>query len=113
MSHSEAPAIQELVIGCGACVHLALSAGWDQMRTPQQLATLLETSETGTYNVLEACVGAGNIRVVYMSSVAVSGTVHPTSTGSSCLSCVIYLLAAMPGSKLQQDAWRHLFRGVA
>ena len=40
------------------------------MRTRAQLAALLETSERGTRNVLDAAKVAGNIRVVFVSSVA-------------------------------------------
>jgi len=62
---------QALVAGCDAVIHLALSAGWDQMRTKAQLQRLLQTSERGTRNVLEAAKAAGNVRVVFVSSIAV------------------------------------------
>ena len=65
------PPRQALVKGCDAVIHLALSAGWDQMRTKAQLQRLLATSELGTRNVLEAAKAAGNARVVFISSVAV------------------------------------------
>jgi len=58
------------VAGCDAVIHLALSAGWDQMRTREQLALLLETSGRGSRNVLDAAKDAGGLRVVFVSSVA-------------------------------------------
>ena len=64
-------AVEELVRGCDTVIHLALSAGWDQMRTEAQLQALLRTSERGTRNVLNAAKTAGNKRVVFVSSVAV------------------------------------------
>ena len=67
----DADAVAGLVRGCDAVIHLALSAGWDQMRTEAQLQALLRTSERGTRNVLEAAKAAGNKRVVFVSSVAV------------------------------------------
>jgi uncharacterized protein YbjT (DUF2867 family) len=67
----DAEAMTALVAGCDAVIHLALSAGWDQMRTPEQLQRLLRTSERGTRNVLDAAKAAGNVRVVFVSSVAV------------------------------------------
>ena len=67
----DADAVVALVRGCDAVIHLALSAGWDQMRTEAQLQALLRTSERGTRNVLEAAKAAGNKRVVFVSSVAV------------------------------------------
>jgi len=70
LSHSPHSA-QLLVAGSDAVIHLALSAGWDQMRTRAQLTALLKTSELGTHNVLEAAKAAGNIRVVFVSSIAV------------------------------------------
>jgi nucleoside-diphosphate-sugar epimerase len=70
----DAAAVAALVAGCDAVIHLALSAGWDQMRTPKQLRRLLVTSERGTRNVLDAARAAGNVRVVFMSSVAVRPT---------------------------------------
>ena len=41
------------------------------MRTKAQLQLLLQTSEQGTRNMLEAAKAAGNARVVFVSSVAV------------------------------------------
>ena len=67
----DADAVRALVAGCDAVIHLALSAGWDQMRTEAQLQRLLRTSEQGTRNVLDAARAAGNLRVVFVSSVAV------------------------------------------
>jgi len=67
----DAAAVVSLVSGCEAVIHLALSAGWDQMRTPAQLQALLRTSEQGTRNVLEAAKAANNVRVVFVSSTAV------------------------------------------
>ena len=67
----DADAVAALVRGCEAVIHLALSAGWDQMRTQAQLQALLRTSERGTRNVLDAAKAAGNKRVVFVSSVAV------------------------------------------
>ena len=67
----DADAVATLVAGCDAVIHLALSAGWDQMRTPAQLQHLLRTSERGTRNGLDAARAAGNVRVVFVSSVAV------------------------------------------
>lgn len=67
----DADAVAALVRGCDAVIHLALSAGWDQMRTQAQLQALLRTSERGTRNVLDAAKAAGNKRVVFVSSVAV------------------------------------------
>ena len=74
----DADAVTALVRGCDAVIHLALSAGWDQMRTAAQLQALLRTSERGTRNVLEAAKAAGNKRVVFISSVAVRA--QPAST---------------------------------
>jgi nucleoside-diphosphate-sugar epimerase len=83
------PIRQALVKGCDAVIHLALAAGWDQMRTKAQLQRLLETSERGTRNVLEAAKAAGNARVVYISSVAVrlchaAASTRPALTPSVC-----------------------------
>ena len=77
----DADAVAALVRGCDAVIHLALSAGWDQMRTAAQLQALLRTSERGTRNVLDAAKAAGNKRVVFVSSVAVRAPCasHPAS----------------------------------
>ena len=77
------PLRQALVQDCDAVIHLALAAGWDQMRTKAQLQRLLETSERGTRNVLEAAKAAGNARVVYISSVAVRPCLEAVSTRPS------------------------------
>jgi nucleoside-diphosphate-sugar epimerase len=74
----DADAVRALVTGCDAVIHLALSAGWDQMRTAAQLQRLLRTSEQGTRNVLDAASAAGNLRVVFVSSVAVRGPPRAT-----------------------------------
>lgn len=66
---------QELVKGCDACIHLALSAGWDQMRTKKQIEKMLETSQRGTQNVLQACI-EGRVKVVFFSSAAVRPSVQ-------------------------------------
>lgn len=64
--------------GCDACIHLALSAGWDQMRTKKQIAKMLQTSQTGTQNILQACL-EGKVKVVFFSSAAVRLSTLDTS----------------------------------
>jgi len=105
---------QALVSGCDACVHLALSAGWDQMRTPAQLQKMLEVSETGTRNVLQACLDRGGVRVVFMSSLAAGPSVPglcrsrpPSFLGSrlaptTCPQPLDQRSAARAGRELQQ-----------
>jgi nucleoside-diphosphate-sugar epimerase len=89
----DADAVAALVLGCDGVIHLALSAGWDQMRTAAQLQALLRTSERGTRNVLEAAKAAGNKRVVFVSSVAVR---EPAQLSSPC--CSTHRLARRPST---------------
>ncbi|KAK3277842.1 hypothetical protein CYMTET_14178 [Cymbomonas tetramitiformis] len=65
----QAESVDDAMESCDVCIHLALSAAWDQMRTEAQIQKLLETSETGTKNILEAAKRRG-ARVVYASSIA-------------------------------------------
>jgi nucleoside-diphosphate-sugar epimerase len=102
----DAEAMTALVAGCDAVIHLALSAGWDQMRTPEQLQRLLRTSERGTRNVLDAAKAAGNVRVVFVSSVAVRAQLAcVVLAGPGCAAAHACRARDRPSTAAARRAW--------
>ena len=59
---------------CDAVIHLASISAWDQIRSPLMRTIVID----GTRNVLNAAQKAGNLRVIFVSTmVAVNGTKCP------------------------------------
>jgi dihydroflavonol-4-reductase len=70
----DAASLERGMRGCDGVIHLASLSNWDDINSPLMQEVVVE----GSQNVLNAAQRAGNLRMVYVSSVvAINGTTEP------------------------------------
>jgi dihydroflavonol-4-reductase len=104
----DAAAVAEAIRGCDAVIHLACLSSWQQINSADMDAVAVE----GTRNVMEAAIGNGCRRAVYVSSILAIGAsrtpcvMREDSTGDVALGALRYSMAKRRAEEYCREAVR-------